>query len=151
MTDEHTYTATLDLDPKDASFSQMLGSMRDIMGSVHDRFQVCAAEKASIKLELEQTKNELGNMRNPLPPPCAVAEGKQKEAVALLNALYESGIINRENVTKKEFMQHMADALGCPGMADYSRALNTIKQTYKYDDIFDNLSQVAQKEKTKND
>ena len=78
-----------------------------------------------------------------------IADGKQKEVIAILNAVYEAGLIT--GVSKKEFMQRMADACGCPGIANYSQALYGIKNTYKYDEIFKNLAEVAHNEILKND
>ena len=65
--------------------------------------------------------------------------------VAILNAIYESGYI--VDCSKKEFMQRMATMLGCPGIADYNKALYNVKNTYQYDEeIFTDLAQVAHNE-----
>ncbi len=77
-------------------------------------------------------------------PTCVVADGKQKKLIAILNAIYGSGYI--VNCSKKEFMQRMATALGCPGIADYNKALYNVKNTYQYEEIFTDLSQVAHNE-----
>ena len=78
-----------------------------------------------------------------------IADGKQKEVIAIFNAIYEAGYI--VGVSKKQFMQRMADICGCPGIANYSQALYGIKNTYKYDEIFKNLAEVAHDEILKND
>lgn len=83
-----------------------------------------------------------------LPQPSVVAEGKQNELIAVLNVLYEAGLI--ANCTKAEFMKRIADALGATAMANnYAKALYNIKLTYKYDEIFSKLNEVAQTEKKK--
>ncbi len=81
-------------------------------------------------------------------PTSIVADGKQKKLVAILNAIYESGYI--VDCSKKEFMQRMATMLGCPGIADYSKALYNVKNTYQYEEIFTDLAQVAHNEILKN-
>ena len=78
-----------------------------------------------------------------------VADGKQKELVAVLNVIYEAGFVT--GCTKAEFMKRMADAFGAQGITNYNKALYNVKMTYKYDDIFTHLNEVAQAEKTKND
>lgn len=83
-----------------------------------------------------------------LPSGSIVAEGKQKEVIAILNAIYEAGYITG---SKKDFMQRMADACGCDGIANYTKALYNIKNTYKYDEIFQNLAETAHNEILKND
>lgn len=85
-----------------------------------------------------------------LPTPTnIVADGKQKKLIAILNAIYEGGYV--VNITKKEFMQRAAEMLGCPGIADYNKALYNVKNTYAYDEIFTDLAQVAHNEIIKND
>ena len=52
--------------------------------------------------------------------------------------------------SKKEFIERMANALGCPQMANnYCGQLYKIKLTNKYETIFDDLSDAAQQEKMK--
>ena len=48
-------------------------------------------------------------------------------------------------------MQRMAVACGCESIANYPKALYNIKNTYKYDEIFKNLAEVAHNEILKND
>jgi hypothetical protein len=80
-----------------------------------------------------------------LPETPIVADGKQKEVIAIFNVIYKAGYI--VGISQKEFMERIANALGCPGIANYAPALYNIKTTYKYDEIFDNLNEVAKKEK----
>jgi len=101
------------------------------------------------KFQLKQHCDQLEKQNQQLPPSCIVAEGKQKELIAILNVLYEAGYAT--GCTKAEFMKRMADAMGAPGIANYTKALYNIKTTYKYDEIFQNLAEVAEREKTKND
>jgi len=97
--------------------------------------------------EKEQLRQQVETKK--IVPANIVAEGKQKKLIAILNAIYEDEYI--EGASKKEFMQRMADALGCPGIANYSQALYGVKNTYGYDEIFTHLGQVAHDEILKND
>ena len=81
-------------------------------------------------------------------PTSIIADGKQNEFIAFLNVIYEGGYVT--NCTKAEFMKRMADAMGAPSMAtNYAKALYNIKTTYKYDELFVKLSEIAQIEKKK--
>ena len=115
--------------------------LRGVAGLVHEQ----EAEKQLLQARCEQLEEQL--QTTPLTP--IIADGKQKEIIAILNVIYEAGFIS--GCTKAEYMKRMADALGAPGIANYTKALYNIKLTYKYDDIFTRLSEVAETEKTKND
>ena len=114
--------------------------LRGFSGFVHQQ----EAEKQHWQQRCAQYEAE----QQTLPPACIIAEGKQKEVIAILNAIYEAGYITG---SKKDFMQSMADACGCDGIANYNKALYNIKNTYKYDDIFKDLAEVAHKELLQND
>ena len=101
------------------------------------------------KFDLQERCARYEAQAQALPADSVVAEGKQKKLIAILNAIYEDGYI--EGVSKKEFMQRISDALGCPGLANYSQALYGVKNTYGYDDIFTRLAKVAHDEILKND
>lgn len=76
-----------------------------------------------------------------------IAEGKQNEFIAILNVIYEAGFVT---CTKSEFFKRFGEAFGAPSLAsNYSKALYNIKLTYKYDEIFSRLAEVAQIEKKK--
>ena len=96
------------------------------------------------KQHWQQRCEEYEAAQQSLPSGSIVAEGKQKELIAILNVIYKGGYIVG---TQKEFMERMANALGCPGLANYSQALYNIKVAYKYDEIFDNLLKIAKQEK----
>ncbi len=81
-------------------------------------------------------------------PSNVVVDGMQGELVAITNALFARGMFT---CNKEEFMERMAQAFGCPEMADYSRQLNQIMQADKYEDIFDELREVALQERDKDD
>ena len=127
------------LDPEDTGMARVLGGFGDVLKGVQEKYIQLAQEKQQYKAQAETSNKEATNI---------VAEGKQSELIAALNALYEYGMVA---CTKKEFMQRMADALGCPSIADYSRPLNKIKQAYKYEELFDKLKETALKERDKND
>lgn len=113
----------------------MAGLMREKEMEVYHMQQKCA------QMEAETEANAIA-------PTPIVADGKQKKLIAILNAIFESGYI--ANCHKKEFMQRMAAALGCPGIADYNKALYNVKNTYQYEEIFTELAQVAHDEILKN-
>lgn len=100
-----------------------------------EQYERCAMEKHQYQDELKARQVEWENM---------VVDGKQNEWIAILNVLYEAGLAKG---SKKDFMQRMAVALGCPKIADYCAQLYKIKLTYKYDEIFKRLEEVAQQEK----
>ena len=84
-----------------------------------------------------------------LPETNIVAEGMQNEFIAIINAMYARGMFT---CTKKEAMERMANGLGCPQMANnFNGQLYKIKATNKYSAIFEDLSEVAEQERMKND
>ena len=126
------------IDPQDAAFARVLGGMGDVLRGAQEKYVRCAEEK---RLALEQLESQT------LPVPNIVAEGMQNEFIAILNAMYARGMVT---CSKKEFIERMANALGCPQMANnYSGQLYKIKLANKYDKIFDDLSDAAQQEKMK--
>ena len=113
----------------------MLGGMGEVLTGVQTKFMQCAEEKYRAQKQLEAQSLPVNNV---------VAEGMQNEFIAILNAMYVRGMVT---CTKKEFIQRMANAVGCPQMANnYSGQLHKIKTTIKYDEIFKSLSAAAQKE-----
>lgn len=114
--------------------------LRGFSGLVHQQ----EVEKSDLRERCAQYEAQM----QAFPADSIVAEGKQKELIAILNAVYEAGLVT---CSKKDFMQRMADACGCDGIANYNKALYNIKNTYKYDEIFKNLAEVAHNEILKND
>ena len=113
--------------------------MRGMAGVIQEK----DAEMYQLKHERDYYKEQTQS----LPQTSIIADGKQNEMIAALNVLYEYGMVT---CSKKEFMQRMADALGVSGMAaNYAKALYNIKTTYKYDEIFEKLNEVALEEKKK--
>lgn len=127
------------IDPQDAAFARVLGGVGEIMNAARDKFVRCAEEK-------QQAQQQLAAQS--LPETNIVAEGMQNEFIAIINAMHARGMFT---CTKKEAMERMANGLGCPAIADYSRPLNKVKQTYKYQEIFDDLKKTAIEERDKND
>ena len=126
------------LDPQDAAIARMLGGMGEVLTGVRERYVRCAEEK-------QQALQKLAS--ESLPEANIVAEGMQNEFIAIFNAMYARGMVT---CSKKEFIERMANALGCPQMANnYSGQLYKIKLANKYDKIFDDLSDAAQQEKMK--
>ena len=126
------------LDPQDAAIARMLGGMGEVLTGVREKYVRCAEEK-------QQALQKLAS--ESLPEANIVAEGMQNEFIAIFNAMYARGMVT---CSKKEFIERMANALGCPQMANnYSGQLYKIKLANKYDKIFDDLSDAAQQEKMK--
>ncbi len=125
------------LAPKDAAVARILGGVSELLTGVQEKFVDCAAEKEEYRQKLEAPAVEVTNI---------VADGCQSDVIVLLNAMYEMGLFTG---SKKDFMQRIADALGCPGIADYSKQLYKAKWTNKYSEIFRKLAEVAEQEKTK--
>lgn len=121
----------------DAGVMNMLEGMGQFVNGVKLMYGRSVEEKEQLRQQVESKQIEPTNI---------VADGKQNELIAVLNALYEYGIFTG---SKKEFMERMAGALGCPGIADYSAQLYKIKQTYKYSEIFDRLKDTAIKDRDK--
>jgi hypothetical protein len=128
----------ISLDPSvDAGVMSMLEGMGQFASGIKQMYGRCVEEKEQLR--------EIANAAR-IQPLNIVAEGCQSDVIVILNAMYELGVIAG---SKKEFMQRMADALGCPGIADYSKQLYKAKWTNKYSDIFRKLAEVAEQEKTK--
>ena len=126
-------------DPKDQSIVKMLGGVTELLNGVQEQYAECAAEKQYFRLQAEAAQVAAQNV---------VADGMQNELIAIFNALYARGMFT---CSKKELMQRMADALGCPKLADYSTQLHKIKLANKYEDIFSDLERAALEERDKND
>lgn len=107
-----------------------------------------------LECEIQQLRQRLAEYEEKekaaeaLPQKNVVAENMQGELIAILNAMYAKGMFG---CSKKELMERMGNGMGCPGIADYSRSLNKIKQTYKYEEIFKKLQDIAIQERDKND
>ena len=127
------------LAPKDAAVARILGGVSELLTGVQEKCVDCAAEKEEYRQKLETPAVEVANV---------VVDGMQNEMIAIINAIYARGMVN---CSKKELMQRMADALGCPKIADYSGQLHKIKLTNKYEEIFDDLRDAAIQERDKND
>ena len=127
------------LAPKDAAVARILNGVSELLTGVQEKFVDCAAEKEQYRQKTETPAVEIANV---------VADGMQGELIALANAMHARGMFT---CSKKELMERLGNALGCPGLADYSRPLNKIKQTYKYEEIFDELRDAAIQERDKND
>ena len=126
------------LDSQDAAIARILGGMGDVLTGVQEKYVRCAEEKQQAKLKLASQSLPANNI---------VAEGMQNEFIAIFNAMHARGMLT---CSKKEFIERMANALGCPQMANnYSGQLYKIKLTNKYETIFDDLSDVARQEKMK--
>ena len=130
----------LHTDPKAVPESPIELMLRGFSGLVRQQ----EVEKFGLQKRCEQYEAQI----QALPAASIVADGKQKEVIAILNAIYEAGYIIG---SKKDFMQRMANACGCDSIANYNKALYNIKNTYKYDEIFKNLSEIAHNEILKND
>lgn len=124
----------------DAEFVQLLGGLSGVFSGIQAQYAQCAEEKEQYRQQVSALQTVPSNI---------VAANKQKKLIAILNAIFACEYI--DGVSKKEFMQRMANALGCPGIADYNKALYNVKNTYGYDDIFTELSDAAHRELTKND
>ena len=126
------------LDPQDAAVARMLGGMGEVLTGVREKYVRCAEEKQQAQQQLAAQSLPVSNI---------VADGMQNEFIAIFNVMHARGMVT---CTKKEFIERMANALGCPQMANnYSGQLYKIKLTNKYEAIFKDLSDVAQQEKMK--
>ena len=126
------------LDPQDAAFARVLGGIGEVLSGAQEKYVRCAEEKRQAQQQLASQSLPMENV---------VAEGMQNEFLAIFNAMYARGMVT---CSKKEFIERMSTALGCPQMAtNYSGQLYKIKLTNKYGAIFENLSDAADKEKMK--
>ena len=114
--------------------------MRGMVGIIQEK----DVEVHQLKQECDHYKQQIQS----LPQTSIIAEGKQNELIAIFNVIYEAKLIS--GCTKVEFMKRMGDALGVTGLAsNYAKALYNIKTTYKYDEIFSKLTEIAEIEKKK--
>ena len=120
----------------DAGVMSMLEGMGQFVNGVKRLYGRSIEEKEHYRQQAESNRIEPANI---------VADGKQKELIAIFNAIYKAGYVS--GISQKDFMERLANVFGCPGMANYAQALYNIKTTYKYDEIFDGLLKVAQTEK----
>lgn len=119
------------------------GYMADMLQGVNSLTKGFTEYSNSCEMEKRRLRDQLSALSEPLPN--IVASDKQNVWIAVLFVLYEMGLINKE-CSKKDYMKRMADALGSPGIADYSRQIYKFKDTaFKYDDIFKEIANVAQK------
>lgn len=131
------YHSVEQYDDQDKGILRMLHGVGEIITGIEAQYAQCAEEKQQYKIQLASAHEEPENI---------VSDGKQNELLAILNAIYAAGMIKG---SKKDFMQRMAKALGCSKLSDYNAQLHKIKLTYKYEDIFTNLCEIAQQEKVK--
>lgn len=111
--------------------SSMLSAISAAFGTVGEA--VCAQE--------QQYEKRIATLQQAIPSNTnIVADQKRKELIAVLNAIYESGMIDKDNVTKAEFFKRQAIAYGDPQLADYARQLSQIMNSSKYEDIFNQVS-----------
>ena len=136
MKDQTTHITSLD-PATDAGVMGMLDGFGQFVNGVKVMFGRSIEEKEQLRRQVESAQ---------ITPSNVVAEGCQSDIIAILNAMYECGLIKG---SKTEFMQRIADALGCPGIADYSKQLYKAKWTNKYSEIFRKLGEAAEREKTK--
>ncbi len=119
----------------------MLGGMSELLNGVQEQYMRCADEKSQYQLQLASVKQA--------EPTNVVADGMQNELIAVFNAMHERGMVT---CTKKEFIERMARALGCPQLANnYNGQLYKIKQATKYESIFDNLKDSALQNRDRDD
>lgn len=124
---------------QDAGVMSMLEGMGQFASGIKMMYGRCVEEKELLRQQVEAHR---------ITPANVLADGMQGELIAFANAMYARGMFT---CSKKELMERLGDALGCPGLADYSRALCKIKQTNKYEEIFDDLRDAAIQERDKND
>lgn len=136
MKDQSAHITSLD-PTTDAAVMGILDGFGQVMSGVKVMFGRSMEEKEQLRQQVESAQIAPSNM---------VAEGCQSDIIAILNAMYECGLIKG---SKTEFMQRIANALGCPGIADYSKQLYKAKWTNKYSEIFRKLGEAAEREKTK--
>lgn len=97
----------------------------------------------------QQYENRIATLQQAIPSNTnIVAEQKRKEVVAVLNAIYESGLVDKDNVSKAEFFKRQAIAWGDPQIADYASKLTQIMNSTKYEDVFNQVSDAGIKFRT---
>ena len=128
------------LDPQDAAVARMLGGMGEVLTGVREKYERCAEEKQQAQQQLAAQSLPVSNV---------VADGKQNEILAILNAMHVRGLVT---CSKKELIERVANAMGCPQLANnYNGQLYKVKQTYKYGTIFDDLKNSAMQDRDKDD
>ena len=108
--------------------SEVIGGFSQTIQGIYKLYSAIEAENRELKTQLRALQQEQTNI---------VAMNKQNECIAVLNALYEKGLVT--GCTKKEFMRRMSKGLGCPGIEDYNRHLYNIKGTEKYGALLDEI------------
>jgi len=100
----------------------------------------------------EQYEQKLSSLRSNQLPSFSniIASGKRKEVIGVVNAMYEAGLLDN-TITKAELFERMAVVFGDPGLKEYATALSQIMQTYKYEGIFENLTEVAKQQRDNSD
>ena len=101
------------------------GFISDMLQGVNYLTKGFAEYSKKREMENRQLRNQLSAVAEPLPN--IVAPDKQNEWIAVLYVLYEMGMINPD-CSKKDFMQRMANALGSPGINEYSRQIYKFKE-----------------------
>ena len=123
------------LDAKDAAFTSILEGVVKVAEGMKSEYARCAAEKHQYQIELASAQTPNTNI---------VADGKQKELIAVLNGMYDMGLVT--GCTKAEYFKRMAHAYGAPALENYSAALNNVMNAAKYPEIFNTLKDVALKQ-----
>lgn len=113
--------------------SEVIGGFSQTMNGINTLYAALEAENRELKAQLRALQQEQPNI---------VAMNKQNEWIAVLYVLCEKGFVT--GCTKKEFMQRMSKALGCPGIADYNKHLYIFKGTEKYGVLLDDIKDIIQ-------
>jgi len=116
-----------------SGMSEVIGGFSQTMNGIYKQYAALEAENRELRTQLRALQQEQPNI---------VAQNKQNEWIAVLYVLCEKGFVT--GCTKKEFMQRMAKALGCPGIADYNRHLYIFKGTEKFGNILDEIKEIIQ-------
>lgn len=119
-------------DPNDTGAIDVLNGMMGIIGGMKKQYTRCAEEKELYRQQAEAAQ---------ITPTNIIAEGKQKELIAIMNSIYEAGYVTGCN--KGEFMSRALSAFGIPETKQYNSALSNIMIAKKYEDIFTNLKDAA--------
>lgn len=119
------------LDARDAGVARILDGIVQVAEGMRSEYTRCAAEKNQYQMQLATLQAPNENI---------IAEGKQKELIAILDVLYESGYVT---CPKNEFMSRMSKAFGAERLEDYTAQLSNIKAANKYPGIFNSLCETA--------
>lgn len=113
----------------------------EMMTSVAATF---SAMGQAVYAQEQQYENRISTLQQAIPSYTnIVADQKRKELIAIINATYESGLVDREKITKTEFFRRQAAAYGDPQLADYARQLSQIMLSNKYEDVFSQVSEAG--------